>query len=75
MRPGLEEWFNQETAEFSDRRIPYAVRLMKWKRLIRAQEGLVAVQNDGSIATPIDPDDRKDAAEYLERLRKIRVPI
>jgi hypothetical protein len=73
MRPGLEEWFKEETAALSDTRIPYSVRLQKWKRLIQAQEGVVRIQSDGSIATPIDPDDTKDAVEYLERLKQFKV--
>jgi hypothetical protein len=72
MRPGLEEWFQHETAEVRDKSLPYGVRLHKWKRLIQAQEGVIRVQTDGSIATPIDPEDTKDANEYLERLKRIR---
>jgi hypothetical protein len=75
MRPGLEKWFEQETAEFHDQSIAYAVRLIKWQRLIQAQEGVVRVQTDGSIVSPIDPDDIKDAKEYLERLRQIRIRL
>ena len=75
MRPGLEEWFEQETAEFQDQSIAYAVRRIKWQRLIQAQEGVVRVQTDGSIVSPIDRDDIKDAKEYLERLRQIKIPL
>jgi hypothetical protein len=75
MRPGLEEWFKEETAALSDAKIPFSVRTLQWKRLIQAQEGVVRVQSDGSIATPIDPDDVKDAIEYLERLKQIKVPL
>lgn len=75
MRPGLEKWFDQETAEFLDTNIDYAVRRIKWQRLIQAQEGVVKVQTDGSIVSPIDPDDIKDAREYLERLRQMRIPL
>jgi len=73
MRPGLEEWFKEETAALSNTTIPYSVRMLQWKRLIQAQEGVVRIQSDGSIATPIDADDTKDAIEYLERLKQIRV--
>jgi hypothetical protein len=75
MRPGLEEWFKDETAALSDTNIPYGVRRLQWKRLIQAQEGVVRIQSDGSIATPVDPDDTKDAIEYLERLKQIKVPL
>jgi hypothetical protein len=49
--------------------------MLQWKRLIQAQEGVVRIQSDGSIATPVDPDDTKDAIEYLERLKQIKVPL
>ncbi len=75
MRPGLEEWFKEETAALSDTKIPYGVRMLQRKRLIQAQEGVVRIQSNGSIATPFDPDDTKDAIEYLERLKQMRVPI
>lgn len=75
MRPGLEEWFKEETAVLYDTSVSYAVRLQRWKRLIQAQEGVVRIQYDGSIATPIDPEETKDAEEYLERLKQIRVPL
>ncbi len=71
MRPGLEEWFAEETAEFHDKRIPYAVRLLKLRRLIQVQEGCVQGRTDGSVVSPIDPEDIKDAREYLDRLRQI----
>ena len=75
MRPGLEQWFEEETAELRDNRIPYAVRRIKWQRLIQAQEGVVRVQTDGSIVSPIDPEDIKDAMEYLERLRQMKITL
>jgi len=75
MRPGLEEWFKEETAVLFDKSIPYGVRILRWKRLIHAQEGVVRIQSDGSIATPVDLDDTTDANEYLERLRRIKVPL
>jgi hypothetical protein len=75
MRPGLKKWFEEETAELHDKTIPYAVRLHKWIRLIQAQEGVVRIQTDGSIASPIDPEDIKDANEYLERLRQIKIAL
>lgn len=75
MRPGLEEWFKEETADLYDKNIPYAVRRLKLERLIQAQEGVVRIQKDGSIASPIDPDDIKDANEYLERLWQIRISM
>lgn len=67
--------FESETAEFNDKRIPFAVRLIKWQRLIQAQEGVVRVQTDGSIVSPIQPEDIADASEYLERLRKLKVTL
>jgi len=75
MRPGLEEWFREETADFHNKTIPYAVRRMKLERLIQAQEGVVRIHSNGSIATPIDPEDTKDAMEYLERLRQMRLTL
>jgi hypothetical protein len=75
LKPGLKEMFKEETAPFSDKKIPYGVRMMQWKRLIQIQEGVVRIQSDGSIATPIDPEDTKDAIEYLERLKQIKVPL
>jgi hypothetical protein len=75
MRPGLEEWFKEETAALFDTSIPYAVRVHKRQRLIQAQEGVVRIQSDGSIVSPIDPEDSKDATEYLERLKQIKVPL
>jgi len=75
MRSGLEEWFKEETAALFDKSTSYGVRLLRWKRLIQAQEGVVRIQSDGSIATPVDPDDTTDANEYLERLRRIKVPL
>jgi hypothetical protein len=74
MRPGLDEWFNEETASLSDKSIPYGVRQQRWMRLIQAQEGVVRVQSDGSISSPVDLEDVKDAKEYLERLKQFRVP-
>lgn len=75
MRPGLEKWFEEEAAELNDKSISYAVRLLKWRRLIQAQEGVCRIHRDGSIASPIDPEDTKDADEYLERLRQIEITI
>lgn len=75
MRPGLEKWFEEETADFHDKSIAYAVRRIKWQRLIQAQEGVVRVQTDGSIVSPIDPDDIRDAREYLERLRQMKITL
>jgi hypothetical protein len=75
MRPGLEEWFEQETAELRDAKIVYAVRVQKWLRLIQLQEGVVRIHGDGSIVSPISPDDVTDAKEYLDRLRKLSVPL
>lgn len=43
MKPGLEKWFEEETAEFHNKSIPYAVRRLKWERLIQAQEGVVRI--------------------------------
>jgi hypothetical protein len=74
VRPGLEEWFKEETAILSDASVPYSVRMHQWKRLIQAQEGVVRVQSDGSIASPTDPEETRDAIEYLDRLRQIKVP-
>ena len=74
MRPGLEEWFKERTAALSDTSIPYGLRIHRWTRLIQTQEGVVRVQSDGSIATPVDPDDTNDAIGYLERLKQIKVP-
>jgi integrase len=51
VRPGLEEWFKEETAILLDTNMPYSVRIQQWKRLIQAQEGVVRIQSDGSIAT------------------------
>jgi hypothetical protein len=75
MKAGLEKWFEAETAELHDKTIPYAVRLLKWKRLIQAQEGVVRIHKDGSIASPIDPEDTKDVDEYLKRLRQIKITL
>ena len=75
MRPGLEEWFKQETAPLFDTKTSYSVRLLQWQRLIQAQEGVVRIQSNGSIVTPIDPADTQDAIEYLERLKQISLPV
>jgi len=75
MKPGLEKWFKDETAPLSDICIPYSVRLLQWKRLIQAQQGVLRVQTDGSIASPTDPEEIKDAKEYLERLKQFKVPL
>jgi hypothetical protein len=75
MRPGLEEWYKQETADLHDKKLPYAVRLLRWRRLIQAQEGAVRTYADGSIVSPINPDDVKDSNEYLERLKQIQISL
>ena len=75
MKPGLEEWFKDETAPLFDKRIPYGVRRMQWRRLVQAQEGVVRIQTDGSITSPVDPAETADANEYLARLREIKVPL
>jgi hypothetical protein len=74
MKPGLEELFENETAKLADRNVPRSVRLQQWLRLIHLQEGVVKVQSDGSIATPINPEDAKDVKEYLARLKQFKVP-
>jgi len=73
MRPGLEEMFERETADFHNKKIPYAVRLLSWMRLIQVQDGVVRTYTDGSIASPINPEDVKDAKEYLDRLKQIKI--
>ena len=73
MRPGLENRFENETADLHDKRIDYADRLDKLRSLIQAQEGVVRIQTDGSIASPIDPEHTKDVSEYLERLKQIKI--
>jgi hypothetical protein len=75
MRPGLEKLFEEETARLNDKSIPYAVRLQKWRKLVREQEGLVQIQKDGSIASPIGPEEVKDAMEYLERLIQNKINL
>ena len=75
MRPGLEEMFNRETEELFDKNTPFAVRVMKWTRLVQLQEGCVRVYEDGSIVSPIDPEDVKDSKEYLDRLKQIRISL
>lgn len=75
MRPGLEDMFKRETAKFSDKNIPYAVRRMQWSRLVQVQEGSVRSYEDGSYASPINPEDVKDAKEYLERLKQIKITL
>ena len=75
MRDGLEEMFQQETAELFDKNRPYAVRVLKWRRLIQLQEAVVRGNTDGSIASPVDPEHIKDTAEYLERLKQLKVPL
>ena len=71
MRPALQDWLKEETTALSDRRIPYHLRMRRWKRLVQTQEGVVQIQRDGST----DADYAKDAVEYLERLRRIAVPL
>jgi hypothetical protein len=75
MRPGLEEMFERETADFHKKKIPYAVRLLSWMRLIKIQEGAFRTYTDGSIVSPINPEDVKDAKEYLERLKQIKITL
>jgi hypothetical protein len=75
MRPGLEEWFKQETSELFDKSTPYAVRRMKLSRLIQLQEGCVRNYEDGTIVSPINPEDVKDSKEYLERLKQIKITL
>jgi hypothetical protein len=74
LRPGLEKLFKEDTAALYDTIIPYSVRIKKWKQLIDQHEGAVRVNNDGSNASPIDPEGIKDANEYLELLKQIKVP-
>jgi hypothetical protein len=73
MRPGLEEMFSSETEELFDKNTPLVVRFMKWTRLVHLQQGCVRSYEDGSIVSSINPEDVKDAKEYLERLKQIRL--
>ena len=75
MRPGLEEAFDNETKELLDTKTPYAVRLRKLISLIQSQEGCVRIYEDGSIVSPINPEDVKDCKEYLDRLRQLSLPL
>jgi len=76
MRPGLEQEFNRETAEFLDKNISYAVRVLRLSRLIQIQKRCVEGYEDGkTYASPIDPADVADSKEYLERLRQLRIPL
>jgi hypothetical protein len=75
MRPGLEEMFKDETRDLFDKNISYAVRVMKWNRLVLLQEGCVRIYENGSIVSPIDPEDVKDSKEYLEQLKQIRIQL
>jgi hypothetical protein len=75
VRPGLEEMLERETADFHNKKLPYAVRLLSLMRLIQVQEGVVRTYADGSIVSPINPEDVKDAKEYLERLKQIKISI
>lgn len=75
MRPGLEEMFRDETKELLDKNISYAVRVMKRSRLVQLQEGCIRTYKDGSIVSPINPEDVKDSEEYLERLKQIVIPL
>ena len=75
MRPGLEEMFNRETGELFDKNTPFAVRVMKWMRLVQLQEGCVRTYEDGLIVSSINPEDVKDSKEYLERLKQIRISL
>jgi hypothetical protein len=67
--------FNRETEELFDKNTPLAVRVMKWTRLVQLQEGCVRIYEDGSIVSPINPEDVKDSKEYLERLKQIRISL
>jgi hypothetical protein len=73
MRPGLEEMLNRETEELFDKNTPFAVRVMKWTRLVQPQQGCVRIYEVGSIVSPINPQDVKDSKEYLEQLKQIRI--
>jgi hypothetical protein len=64
MGPGLEKWFEGETAELNDKSVPYSCSPMAGSN-----------QKDGSIASPIDPEEVKDAKEYIERLKQIKINI
>jgi len=75
MRPGLEEMFNSETEELFDQNTPFAVRVMKWTRLVQLQEGCVRIYEDGSVVSSVNPEDVKDSKEYLERLKQIRLSL
>jgi hypothetical protein len=75
MRTGLEEMFERETAEIRDKKTPYAVRLILLRRLVQIQEGCVRSYEDGSYASPINPEDVKDAKEYLDRLKQITITL
>ena len=74
MRPGLEKWFEEETAELHDKKVPYVIRLRKKQQLIQAQEGVVKIYDERTI-TPIFPADEQDAREYLERLKQIVITL
>lgn len=43
--------------------------------VIQSQEGVVRTYTDGSIVSPIDPDDVKDANEYVERPKHIKITL
>ena len=73
MRPGLEQEFTRETAELLEKSTPVSVRCMKLSRLIQLQEGCVPSFEDGSIASPISPEDVADSKEYLEWLKQLRL--
>jgi hypothetical protein len=75
MRAGLEEMFKFETDELFDKNTTLAVRVMKLNRLVQLQEGCVRIYEDGSIVSPINPEDVKDSKEYLERLKQIRFSL
>jgi len=75
MRPGLEEMFSSETEELIDKNRPLGIRFMKWTKLVQLQEECVRSYEDGSIVSPIDPEDVKDSKEYLERLKQIRLSL
>ena len=75
MRPGLEEMFRDETADLFNKKIAYVHRRNQWTTLIERQGACVRGYEDGSIASPINPEDVEDAKEYLERLKALQIPL
>ncbi len=39
------------------------------------RERVVRIYSNGSIVSPINPEDEKDANEYLERLKQIKITL